>query len=175
MLKEKEDKMLSKLLELLPTIPLLLQDIDRWHAVKVVYHPPIVWRLWTQINDNRLYLHKIEPCNSSEALFHPHPWPSAIYILDGDYEMKIGYSCDDKPPPIAATLVLSKNSSYEMMDSNGWHSVRPIIKSSLSIMLAGKPWHKSKKQDGELMQNLCESDKSALFDTFRTKIYELGK
>jgi hypothetical protein len=64
----------------------------------VNYHHPRVERLWTQVGDSRLMLHVIHPCNSSEALYHPYPWPSAMHVLSGRYETAyaIRYKPSDK-------------------------------------------------------------------------------
>jgi hypothetical protein len=99
-----------------------------------------VERLWTNVADGmRLNLHRIHPC--VKALLHPHPWPSAVVIGDGIYEMETGYSSSDTASPvIVATMLLSAGSGYEMIHPHGWHSVRPIGGPSLSVMLTGKPW-----------------------------------
>lgn len=122
-----------------------------WHSLNIDYHPPFVERLWTPIqvdgSEYRLYLHKIHPCGPHEALFHPHPWPSAMRVLSGDYEMAVGYGKGSEPPPIAARMVfrlsgLARDQSfrYEMTDPDAWHSVRPIGMPAYSVMVTGAPW-----------------------------------
>ncbi len=117
----------------------MLRESDHlWESLDVNYEPPRVERLWRKFGDFRIYLHRIHPCE--KALFHPHPWPSAVEVLSGAYEMGIGYGAGPEAPPTAATAILRKGSSYEMIDPNGWHYVRPFGDPSLSIMVTGKPW-----------------------------------
>src|SRR5581483_10131554 len=60
---------------------------NHWHSLYVDYEPPTVERLWTDVGNCRLYLHRIHPCE--KALYHAHPWPSAIKVLSGVYEMAV--------------------------------------------------------------------------------------
>jgi len=118
-------------------------DEIRWNSLDIDYHPPRVERLWTQIETMRLMIHRIHPVaalDNKEALFHPHPWPSAVQILSGAYEMGIGYGAGVEPPPVAAKTVLRVGSSYSMTDKNGWHYVAPLQNPSLSVMLIDAPW-----------------------------------
>lgn len=114
-------------------------DPDIWHSVLIDYHPPTVERIWRDWGDYRVFLHRIHPCNPGEALFHPHPWFSAVRIVSGTYEMAVGYGEGNFAPPIATTIRLTAGSEYEMVELNGWHSVRPISVPSLSLMVASKP------------------------------------
>ena len=119
---------------------LLLRPDSEWQSLDVDYEPPRVERLWRFLEDgSRLYLHRIHPCEI--ALFHPHPWPSAIKVLSGTYEMGLGSSSTAEDPTEFATLMLTAGSSYEMIEPNGWHYVRPIGGvPSLSLMITGAPW-----------------------------------
>lgn len=109
------------------------------HTMYIDYHKPYVSRIWFQYGSYRVFLHKIEPCQeSSEALFHPHPWKSIIRILKGTYEMGIGHSETDEPPTIDCTLGLYAPSVYEMVDRNGWHYVRPTVEPVYSLMITGE-------------------------------------
>ncbi len=148
---------LEKILSELPD--LLKND---WNSLHITYEPPIVERLWLQYdNEHRILLHRIFPCEN-KPFFHPHPWPSAVHIISGTYEMNIGYGSGIVPPPVASTVRLTKGSSYEMTDLNQWHSVRPIGEPSLSVMVTGKPWKrempivppKQEKLDEEKIQEL---------------------
>lgn len=139
--------MLDTLLEMLrdDTVTNLIRDPNTaWQSLKVRYETPHVDRAWVQVGENRLNLHRIYPCE--KPLLHPHPWPSAVYIVKGRYEMAVGYASPSyqRPPPVAAKMILNVGSSYEMVHPSGWHSVRPQIECSLSVMLTGKPWGDAK-------------------------------
>ncbi len=110
-----------------------------WHTLEVLYEPPRVERVWTQIGENRLFLHRIHPCD--QGYYHPHPWPSAVMILSGEQIMTVGSGePEGPPPPVTTTLHLTAGSSYEMLDPRGWHAVMPQRGPSLSLMLTGRPW-----------------------------------
>lgn len=69
----------------------LLNDPTAWNTLDVNYHHPRVERLWTQLSsERRLMIHLIHPCKPGESLYHPHPWPSALHVLYGKYEMGLG-------------------------------------------------------------------------------------
>ena len=152
-------------------LPELLRDDARWTSLDVAYEPPRVERLWCPFEDGafRIYLHRIHPCE--RALFHPHPWPSAIKILSGVYEMGIGYSPSEDDPPEVATVLLTAGSSYEMIHPDGWHYVRPLGSPSLSLMVTGVPWetHAGTKRPapGVVLQPLSAVARTELLGAFR--------
>lgn len=127
-----------------------LLDWDGWHSLHVTYHPPIVERLWRPYGAHRLFLHRIHPCAPGEALLHPHPWPSAVSIVSGRYEMVVAATSSryslvgGKYVPEAGSaltqMILTVGSEYEMVNPSGWHSVRPLEDPSLSVMLVGRPY-----------------------------------
>jgi hypothetical protein len=148
--------MLETLHNALEQLPSLLAKAEDWNDVLVDYHPPIVERVWLQFGENRIYLHCIHPCSPEESLFHPHPWPSAMRVCSGRYEMGLGYY---RPPKLTinrpskgerttygeanvvlSTLVLNEGSEYEMVDPSAWHYVRPLGTTAYSIMVTGKPF-----------------------------------
>lgn len=119
-------------------LPGLLERRDEWRSVHVTYHPPRVERLWIQHGDLRVLLHRIHPCAPDEPLYHPHPWPSAVRIISGHYEHKIGFMSQfgDNLHTLS-TGVLAAGSEYEMTNRMSWHSVRPLDYHSDSIMVIG--------------------------------------
>ena len=134
------------MLDLLTTALAELPDLlaaPGWSGMRIDYHRPFVDRAWRPWRDCRLSIHRIHPCSPDEALLHPHPWPSAIAILDGRYEMAIGFGAGVVAPPIAARVIAAAGTTYEMTDPDGWHSVRPIGSPSLSVMLSGPPWQRA--------------------------------
>lgn len=122
-------------------LPELLRDTEGWNSLYINYHHPYVERVWRQWGNYRICCHRIHPCPAGERpLFHPHPWPAAIRLIEGQYESAIGYSRDEQPPPYVATAVLAAPSMYEMCHPNGWHYVNPMRQPALSLMVTGKPW-----------------------------------
>lgn len=139
----------------------LLEKPEVWNTLDINYYPPHVERLWTSIGDKRLMLHFIEPCTTQQALYHPHPWPSAIHVVDGLYEMGLGvtftpdfkelnemrkYGNGEQPWLKQICKIEFKEGYYEMLEPIGWHYVRPI-KPVFSVMLIGQPWPEQKEQE----------------------------
>lgn len=133
---------------------ILYNHPDHWKTLYIDYHPPVVERLWTSWGHCRIYLHRIFPCSRKEALWHPHPWPSAVKILSGSYEMGVGFGKGQMAPPLASLVRLSAGSSYEMTNPDGWHFVRPIGGPSFSIMVSGLPWGREFPQPEEPLKPL---------------------
>lgn len=164
---------------------LLKQSPDKWHTLDVDYEPPRVERCWCEIEgDLRVMLHKIHPCD--KALYHPHPWPSAIRIVTGIYEMGVAFADPDGVGNTdhlwklgiaeAAKLILTKGASYEMVDPMAWHYVRPLKKPSLSVMVIGRPWPEedqrydhSKFGKGIKHQPLKDDRRDSLLDEFHAE------
>lgn len=141
-----------------------LESLDGWSTVFIDYEPPFVERLWREVwvptGKVRLNLHRIWPCKESERpLFHPHPWPSAMRVIGGWYEMAIGFgdNLPQHPPPQAARLMLGPKSTYEMTHQDAWHYVRPVDGFVYSVMVTGTPWkraaHRPTKPLGPLGAN----------------------
>jgi hypothetical protein len=126
----------------LAELPALLASTDGWTGMRIDYHPPFVDRVWRPWRDCRLSIHRIHPCVPADALFHPHPWPSAMRILAGRYLMQLGNGAGLVPPPIAARVIATAGTSYEMTDRDAWHSVCPLDGPALTIMLSGPPWQR---------------------------------
>jgi tellurite resistance-related uncharacterized protein len=149
-------------------LPTLLIDNEAWQSLDVDYDSPRVERVWRQHGDFRICLHRIHN-TSTDTLFHNHPWPSVMRILEGSYEMGIGYSANGEKPVIAATTILSEGSSYEMLDPNSWHYVKPISDVTYSIMISGKPWVIAPPSISQNLNPLNEESKKEILDFFRTK------
>lgn len=119
------------------------RDIDIWQSLYVDYEKPFVERLWRQLGPIRINLHKIHSCIAAEALFHPHPWPSAVHVLSGEYETGIGVSVGQEKPGVVFREFVSREFKYEMPSENAWHYVRPVGGSSCSVMVTGEPWKRA--------------------------------
>lgn len=134
--------MLNLLATALTELPALLETPEGWTGMRIDYHPPFVDRAWRPWGENRLSIHRIYPCEPGAALLHPHPWPSAIRVLDGRYEMAMGYGPGLVAPPIAARMIAAPGTEYAMIHRDAWHDVRPLDGPTLSIMLSGPPWER---------------------------------
>ncbi len=160
--------MLEILHEVEVALPGILRgDESLWKGLLVDYHLPVVERLWQDYKGFRVCLHRIHPCASGEALFHPHPWPSAMRVLKGTYEMAIGYGAGEKEPPIAARIITCAGSEYEMTDKDGWHYVRPISEPTLSLMISGKPWTRPSPKSDRPLKPLLVNERRDILDLFR--------
>ena len=158
--------MLERLFAIEQELPRLIRERDQWQSLFVNYHEPFVERLWRNVGDARVYLHRIHPCAPGEALLHPHPWPSAMRILSGTYEMGVGYGEGMQAPPLATTLLLPTGTAYEMVEPHGWHYVRPLGVPSLSLMVTGKPWNRTAPTSTQPLGRLTPAIQEELFAHF---------
>lgn len=132
---------LEKLLFVERALPHLLSLRD-WQTVDVDYEQPRVERVWRQYGELRIMLHRIHPCKpDAQPLFHPHPWPSAMRILSGEYLMGVGQGWDRwQAYGRAAKIRMGPGTIYEMAQKDGWHDVQPIGGPVYTLMITGKPW-----------------------------------
>jgi len=165
-----EDTMLKKLDEAHCDLKLMLNNC-RWNGISIDFAPPKMIRLWASYNGIKACLHKIYPIsadNIEKPFLHPHPWPCAIKVLKGAYEMEMGHSTTLSPPLISIKFVVSADSSYEMLYKDIWHSVNPINDDPVySIMLIGKKWdRKMLKKNTSSPRILNELEKECLINEF---------
>jgi hypothetical protein len=166
--------MLDVLARVEQVLPGLLQDESVWQSLYVDYHPPMVERLWTPWQDYRVFLHRIHPCRREEALFHPHPWPSAMRILDGEYEMAVGFGAGMEDPPVAALMVARSDFRYEMSHPDSWHYVRPLVRPTLSVMVTGRPWNREAPRSSKPLRPLEPEQTAELMRLFRVRYPAIG-
>lgn len=147
----------------------LLHSPEIWNSLNIDYHPPHVERLWCQLGAYRLYLHFIHPCNEGEALYHPHPWPSAIHVLEGSYETGFGFGEGTEEPEVfGKVMVPTGDMYYDMTHKDGWHYVRPIVGVCSTVMLAGKPWERERVgKDYDELKPLGEDRKVIMLEYFK--------
>jgi hypothetical protein len=159
--------MLEVLREAEKQLSTLLHCPEGWNSLYIDYEKPLVERAWRDFGEYRLYLHHIHPCEEGDALWHPHPWPSAIKIVSGSYWMNVGNeSLGSGYAPVAARLFLPEGSVYEMTDINGWHSVQPV-EDVYSIMVTGKKWGRSEIRADRPLRPLTAEEKAHLLQEFR--------
>lgn len=117
-------------------LPNLMTQKSTWESLNINYEAPNVERIWKQYGDIRINLHRIFP--STKNFFHPHPWPCAVVILKGKYEMGLGYG--SKRPPVMSRSILNEGSKYEMVHKHAWHYIKPLDEPVYSVMVSGLPW-----------------------------------
>lgn len=61
-------------------------------------------------------------------------------MLDGSYEMAVGYGAGVVAPPIAMRMIATAGTAYAMTDPDAWHDVRPLAAPVVAVMLSGLPW-----------------------------------
>lgn len=185
-----DDFMIVSLKKVLGVLPALIERRDTWKSIDVDYEPPRVERVWRDVDmadgdipyGMRVCLHRIHACK--EALYHPHPWPSAMLVLDGVYEMRVGLATkieQGKPaephPHRATTLHLTKECVYAMTNPSAWHSVRPLTDTALSMMIMGKPYQGQPYDHAEFgkgrkFETLSDLAVDDILGTFWSKLHE---
>ena len=128
-----------------------LENLSSFNTVFVNYEKPYVERMWFQLDyEHRVFLHHILPCEAPECLYHPHPWPSIVKVLDagGGYEHGIGFQTPEqalvgKEPMVSVFQDMDPGSTftYEMPFSDTWHYVSVKERGSWSIMVTGRPFN----------------------------------
>ena len=148
-------------------LPDLLKQPEIWQTLDINYEKPHVERVWTQWNQYRINLHRIHPCEFHECFFHPHPWASVVRILSGRYEMLVGQGSGEVSPPTTMTLILEKDSIYEMTNKDGWHQVRPLDHRVMSLMITDAPWgRKMPKSDKIKLSSLTDEVRDDIMNYF---------
>jgi hypothetical protein len=144
--------MIDKLTELLPQISEWLVadlesgDFSRWDSLIINKRKPHTYRVFTMVGDLRVCLHRFEPCGPLECFKHPHPWPAAFLVLDGNYRHWIGHSPTmDGEPLKVYEEILAPGTMYEITERQTWHSVQPL-NMTYTIMVNGPPWEEQHSQ-----------------------------
>lgn len=162
--------------ELELALPGMLLDKDRWTSLNIDYHPPRVERLWTEYMGMRVHLHVIhrttEPC-----LLHKHRGPAVIKQVAGEYEMGVTYSETEVGPdaelPMLARFVVGAGTYYEMPNTDALHYVRPLTKTSHSVMITRELFPEAKERKESLdrtLESLSETRVSQILREFTNHI-----
>jgi hypothetical protein len=174
-------------------LPRLLSDRTGWTGLLVDYAPPHLMRIYKNIHldDGRLvrvllhyFILKKEKdvvnnplvemqCNvsSEDNLYHPHPWASAMMILDGSYNQDLGFTSKDDniPPQKIANLHHETGDSYTMSHPSLWHQVNPNTEqttSTLMITYIPSGWTQKPIGPTKKLSNLNDSEMAFMFDHF---------
>ena len=158
----------------------LLNNPDIWESKDVDYTTPRVERVWMPINDKRLSLHVIHPCEEGEAYLHPHVWETAMYVLPigGKYEHGISIlkskcfpTAEEKingEPDLLCRQEFRGDVYYEMLNEHTTHYVRPIGLPVFTIMLSGKPiWKDNACTLPKKLVSLSDERKKEILLTFK--------
>lgn len=114
-------------------LPYLLRSFDIWQTLLIDDEKPYVMRAWTTFRDGRIFLHRLHPCGDGEALYHPHPWESAVVLKRGRYRSLTGAW----PNPLTYDdRIYTAGDRYEMTDLTVAHSVQPLVP-TYSVMVTG--------------------------------------
>ena len=176
---KKELILMQALLEVEADLPQLLEDESRWNTLDIDYHPPHVQRVWTEHNGYRVCLHRFpNSCNLNVALYHPHPWPSAIRIIEGGYVQSIGHETiigneEEYTIKVVTDAIVSMQSDdvYIMANPKAWHKVVPAIE-TYSLMLMGPLFDKDEMSEAiskphKKLEQLSEDTKLFIIEKFK--------
>lgn len=114
-------------------LPSLLSSPDGWESLLIDISPPRTERVYRYVDGYRLVLHVTYPCKT--PYWHKHQWPAAMKIVEGSYDMDIGYGPDTPEP--CTTVQMPAGTIYSMEVEDAWHSVNPRTDYTLSIMVTG--------------------------------------
>jgi hypothetical protein len=123
-------------------LPNLLKDKNKWKSLNICMFEPVIHRIYINLDNGcSLFLHRIFPCLNSQPLMHSHSWPFVVHVIEGGYNMSIGFSTvrDSPPQPIFKSTV-KPGDTYEMLSPDIWHTTHAINTDSYSIMLVGPRW-----------------------------------
>ncbi len=162
----REENLFERLAAAEAALPSLLED-DGWQSLFIDYEHPFVERLWRPWQEGRLSLHAIHPCAPEQALYHPHPWASAMRLKGRGYRMRVGSGPGLVPPPVAAEIVLPPETAYAMADIDGWHAVCPEGGIAYSVMVTGAPWGRPAPKSAQPLRTLTPGRIGELKEVFR--------
>lgn len=137
----KDQRMLARLEKAIHLLPNLLFDSNDWESLVINRRQPHTYRAFTFFKGMRICLHRFEPCQREDAFAHPHPWPAAFLLLEGEYLMETGYALnlvgEFKP---VHTVIMGKGSRYAMTEPLVSHLIQPK-KTTYSLMINDAPYH----------------------------------
>lgn len=173
--------MIKKLQETLQILPALLLSPDNWSSLIVNRRKPFTYRVFRQLGDMRVCLHKFDTCDEHESFPHPHPWPGAFVILSGGYKMWVGSSeTREGQAKDVASFILMDGSMYEITSPLTWHSVTPLT-TTYTVMINQEPWaadvaHKDvKTTKGKDLDSLRPDELEQHLATFRKLVEDYNR
>jgi len=158
--------MIENLQNLIPTILKRVQEglvrPDTWESLVINRRKPHTYRIFQQIGGFRVCLHRFEACEEDEAFPHPHPWPGAFLLLEGEYIHTVGGSADLKSKPeYFIREIVRPYSMYEIINPQTWHKVQPL-QTTYTVMLNGEPWDRQHSETrttkGKDLQSMADDE-----------------
>lgn len=142
---------------------------DKWASLLIDHEEPILERLWRRITFNRhpyrLCLHRLRAAHQqAESFYHNHPWPLAVKVIAGSYEMIYGFG---EKPSQTTKIILKAGDAYEMIDPQMGHAIKPLVDNSLTLMLIGSSWSKSRESLTTTFKPLAPSKKDKILKLFQ--------
>jgi hypothetical protein len=161
--------MIDTLLQAEKELPTLLQNEDIWRGLYADSERPHLMRLWCQWGENRINLHHFSHCRRGERFWHGHPWKMAVRVLEGEYEMGVGYQ-DEFGVIKNIDLLMGSGSLYDMCDQYGRHYVRPVGDGAWTLMVTGPVvWSKQHLAVNTPSRDLTALERTEIFSYFRAK------
>ncbi|MGK7943504.1 MAG: hypothetical protein AB4058_03455 [Microcystaceae cyanobacterium] len=116
-------------------------NLNRWESIVINKRKPYTYRAFMMYKETRICLHRFEACEAHESFAHPHPWPSSMLILEGDYDMDLFFTSDLKSSELLPVInvSLSSGSIYHIKEQKTWHKVIPRT-ICYSLMINGSRW-----------------------------------
>lgn len=146
-------------------LPTLLAEESAWNGLYADSEKPFLKRLWRQWYQYRINLHHFSECESKEEFPHPHPWKMAVRILRGNYMMGHGFGHDLHVPPPLKYRTYAPGDTYEMLEADEWHAIRPLGEQALTIMVSGPPIYKQNQvHSNKPSRELTSNERSELFE-----------
>lgn len=134
--------MIEDLKEIESILPDLIKSDDGWNGLYITYCKPIMYRLWRQHRENRIYIHRLLPCDTSEVYPHLHSWPCVVKIMSGVQEMAAGCINETNNYIHSTNHWLKPGDTYSMTNPDAWHCIRPVSLPSISLMVGGPAFNK---------------------------------
>lgn len=169
--------MIDLLFKTMESLPELLDKPEVWDSLIVNRRKPYTYRVFTQLGDLRVCLHKFDACDRSESFKHPHPWPGAFMVLHGAYRMWMGRSPDRfLEPETVAEMYMTEFSAYQITDPLTWHSVIPEC-DTYTVMVNGPAWDRAtvahidvRTTAGKDLDKMPADELLKHLDTFKTLV-----
>lgn len=164
----------DRLRVVLTALPSLLEDEARWRTLFIDDELPHVERLYTNLDDGyRVMLHRIWPCDAGRTLWHPHPWPSIVAVLEPArgvlYSTIVGR--DERRPDLC--VASSGSLVYSMPHPETHHRVFVQGGPSYSVMVVGPPWSSGRRDVKKTLGPLDDLTRRELFTEWRRRFPRL--